>query len=147
MDAGLGITAHAGEFSKANIEAALKLPGITRMGHGVHAASNPGLTDKLIEAGVTLEGCLTSNVVLGAVPSLEEHPIRRLMEAGIPVTLASDDPVRLNTSIGREYEIAMSLGFGTDQLMEMSANAVRASFTRPSRKESLLRSLELNFPR
>ncbi len=85
---------------------------------------------------MTLECCLTSNVVLGAVPSLEEHPIRRLVEAGIPVTLASDDPVRLNTSIGREYEIAASLGFGTDQLMEMSANAIRASFTRPSRRIS-----------
>ncbi len=51
VDAGLGITAHAGEFSKANIEAALKLPGITRMGHGVHAASSSNLIDKILEAG------------------------------------------------------------------------------------------------
>ena len=140
VDAGLGITAHAGEFGMANIEAALKLPGVTRMGHGLHAASSTRLTDKVLQSGVTLECCLTSNVVLGAVSSLRDHPIRKLMDAGIPVTLASDDPIRMCTSIGREYKLAMSLGFGSDQLMEMTVNGIRASFARPSRRESLLLS-------
>lgn len=130
VDAGLGITAHAGEFNTSNIAAALDLPGITRMGHGVYAASSPILVDRLLAAEVTLECCLTSNVTLGAVPSLEDHPIRDFMDAGIPVTLATDDPVRLCTSIGREYEIAMSLGLEIDQVAAMTANAVRASFTR-----------------
>lgn len=129
-DAGLGITAHAGEFNTCNIAAALDLPGITRMGHGVYAASSPPLLDRLLKAGVTLECCLTSNVTLGAVPSLEDHPIGQFMDAGIPVTLATDDPVRLCTSIGHEYEIALSLGFGTDKLAEITANATRASFIR-----------------
>ena len=140
VDAGLGITAHAGEFGMANIEAALKLPGVTRMGHGLHAASSTRMTDKVLESGVTLECCLTSNVVLGAVSSLRDHPIRKLMDAGIPVTLASDDPIRMCTSIGREYKLAMSLGFGSDQPMEMTINGIRASFARPSRRESLLLS-------
>ncbi len=141
VDAGLGITAHAGEFGAANIEAALGLPGITRMGHGVHVTSSQRLIVRVLEAGVTLECCLTSNVVLGAVPSLQDHPIRALMEAGVPVTLASDDPIRLCTSIDREYELAASLGFGTDQLLEMSANGIRASFARPSVRESMLQSV------
>ena len=141
VDAGLGITAHAGEFGTANIEAALKLPGVARIGHGVHAISSPRLIDKLLEADVILECCLTSNVVLGAASSLKDHPIGNLIEAGIAVTLASDDPVRLCTGIGREYELAMSLGFRSDQLVEMSTSGIQASFARPSRKESLLRQL------
>ena len=119
----------------------VKLPGVARIGHGVHAISSPRLIDKVLEADVILECCLTSNVVLGAASSLKDHPIGKLMEAGIPVTLASDDPVRLCTGIGREYELAMSLGFGSDQLVEMSTSGIQASFARPSRKESLLRQL------
>ncbi len=111
------------------------------MGHGVHVTSGPRLIDRVLEAGVTLECCLTSNVVLGAVSSLEDHPIRELVEAGVPLTLASDDPIRLFTSIGREYELAASLGYGTDQLLEMSANGVRASFAPQGVRESILRSV------
>ena len=104
------------------------LPTVKRIGHGVHVAADPRLIDMVLKRDVTLECCLTSNVVLGAVSSFNDHPIRLLMEAGISVTLASDDPIRLCTSIGREYEIAMRLGIGTEKLMEMSTNGIRASF-------------------
>ena len=140
-DAGLGITAHAGEFGPANIEAALHLPGISRLGHGVHAASDQRLLAKMVESGVTVECCLTSNVVLGAMPSLDDHPIRQMVEAGLPVTLGTDDPVRLCTSIGREYELAASLGLGAGALAGMSAQAIRASFASPARRASLLQGL------
>ena len=63
--AGLGITVHAGEFSPANIRSALGAPGITRIGHAIHAAFNPALLEELAEAQVTAECCLTSNVVIG----------------------------------------------------------------------------------
>ena len=96
-DTGLGITAHAGEFSIANIEAALMLPTVKRIGHGTYAAADPRLIETVLEKDVTIECCLTSNVVLGAVPSLDDHPIRKLIECGISVTLASDDPLRLST--------------------------------------------------
>ena len=96
-DAGLGITVHAGEFSPANIRSALAVPGIGRIGHAVHAAFKTPLLHELGEAEVTVECCLTSNVVLGAVSSLEDHPIRTFVEAGIRVTLSSDDPVAFNT--------------------------------------------------
>ena len=108
-EAGLGITAHLGEVSAANIEAGLRLPGLNRIGHGVHATTSDELLQQVLEAGVTVECCLISNVVLGAVRSLEEHPIRELALAGVPVTLASDNPVRTCTSISREYEFAGSL--------------------------------------
>ena len=107
---GLGITAHAGEFSTANIAAALRLPGIKRIGHGVHTAATEELLQLVLDSGVTVECCLTSNVVLGAVPSLGEHPIRLLVEAGVPVSLSTDDPVRLCTTIEREYEVGRGPG-------------------------------------
>ncbi len=130
-EAGLGITAHAAEFSTANLAAALRMPGITRIGHGVYAAAGDELLRQVVGSGVTVECCLTSNVVLGAVPSLEEHPIRDFVEAGVPVTLCTDDPVRLCTDIAREYERAESLGFGTDDLRAFTRNGVLASFTSP----------------
>ena len=141
-EAGLGITAHAGEFSTANLAAALRLPGITRIGHGVYAAADDALLRQVVDSGVTIECCLTSNVVLGAVPSLEEHPVRDFVEAGAPVTLCTDDPVRLCTSIDREYEVAASLGFGPDDLRAFTRNGVLASFTPPERRSAILGLLD-----
>ncbi len=142
LDAGLGITVHAGEVSAANIEAALRLPGVARLGHAVFATSTPQLLNRVVQSGVTVECCLTSNVVFGGVQSLEEHPIRGMAEAGVPVTLAADNPVRLCTSIGREYDLATSLGFGTEDLVGMTRQAIQASFTSPERKQTLLSLLD-----
>ena len=108
------------------------------MGHGIHAAFNAELLDALGEAGVTVECCLTSNIVLGAVASLEDHPIRTLVDASIPVTLASDDPVALGTSLGTEYELAARLGFSASDLLAFTRNGISASFTSDERKERLL---------
>ena len=137
-EVGLGVTVHAGEFSPANIRSALRVPEVTRLGHAVHAAFDTALLDEMAEAGVTVECCLTSNVVLGAVPSLKDHPIRTFIDAGIPVTLSSDDPVSLNTTIGKEYELAASLGFDTPALLEFTRNGIASSFTSPERKKPLL---------
>ena len=141
-EAGLGITAHAAEFSTANLAAALRVPGITRIGHGVYAAADDELLRQVVDSGVTIECCLTSNVVLGAVPSLDEHPIRDFVEAGVPVTLCSDDPVRLCTDIAREYELAESLGFGANDLRAFTRNGVLASFTSNERKSAILGLLD-----
>ena len=135
---GLGITVHAGEFSPANIRSALGVPGVTRIGHAVHAAFDTALLDEMGEAGVTVECCLTSNVVLGAVPSLKDHPIRVFLDAGIPVTLSSDDPVSLHTTIGREYQLAAGLGFDEPDLLGFTRNGITSLFTSAERKTSLL---------
>lgn len=137
-DAGLGVTAHAGEFSTANVAAALRLPGITRLGHGVHVTATEELLRLVLESGVTVECCLTANAVLGAVASLGEHPIRLLVENGVPVTLNTDDPVRLCTTIEHEYELAASLSFEMDDLLAFTRQGILASFTTEERKAELL---------
>lgn len=140
-DAGLGLTAHVGEFSTANIAAVLALPGLTRIGHAVHAARDPWLLDRAARSGVTIECCLSCNVVLGAVSSYEEHPIRQFTEHGIPVALGTDDPVQVCTTIGREYAIAAALGFSPADLLGFTTNALHASFAPTSRKEAILAEL------
>jgi adenosine deaminase len=143
-DAGLGITAHAGELSTANIAAAARMPGLTRIGHGVHAASDPALMELLVERGITLECAPTCNEFFGVNPILDEHPLVVLVEAGVTVTLATDNPVQLSTDIGQEYALAASLGLSETQLADVTRNAVRASFTSSERKEAMLAALDLN---
>jgi adenosine deaminase len=142
LEAGLGVTAHAGEFSTANIAAALRLPGLTRLGHAVYAASDPRLLDMLVERGVTVECSLSCNVVLGAVSSYEDHPIRRFVKRGIPLALCTDNPVQICTTIGREYARAAALGFSPVELLGFTADAVRASFLPKEHKAELLAAVQ-----
>jgi adenosine deaminase len=137
-DVGLGITVHAGEFSTANLRAALDMPGLRRLGHAVYAASDPRLLGRLVRSEAAVECCLSSNVILGAVPSYEAHPIRQFVAAGVPVTLNTDDPVRIWTTIGREYAIAAALGFSPRELLAFTRNAIQASFTTAARRSALL---------
>jgi adenosine deaminase len=139
--AGLGITAHAGEISTANIAAALRTPGLTRIGHATHAAADPRLLDLLARSGATVECSLTCNVLIGAAASYDQHPIRRFVEYGIPVALCTDDPIQICTTIGREYAIAHMLGLTPAELLEMTRNAVRAAFTTSVRRQTLLEEL------
>lgn len=136
-DVGLGVTIHAGEFSSGDISSALRVPGVTRIGHAVHAVASPELLHEMKAAGVTLECCLTSNVVLGAVRSLSDHPIRTFVDAGVPVTLNTDDPVHFGTSIKAEYELAAGLGFDESDLLQFTRNGISASFTSEERKAAL----------
>ncbi|HKW23722.1 MAG TPA: hypothetical protein VJO13_20245 [Ktedonobacterales bacterium] len=135
---GLGVTAHVGEFSAANILAALRTPGLTRLGHAVHAASDPHLLDAVAASGATVECSLSCNVALGATPSYAEHPIRRFVERSIPVALCTDNPVQVCTTIGREYALAHALGFTPAELLGFTMNAIRASFLTPERKQGVL---------
>ena len=128
-------------MTTANIAAAVQTPGLTRIGHGIHAAYVPALTDLLIERGITLECALTCNAFLGAAPSLREHPLPRLVEAGVKVTLATDNPIQVGTTIGREYLLAASLGITHQQLLTMTRTAIAASFTTPGRRAELLGNL------
>jgi adenosine deaminase len=136
--AGLGVTAHAGEFSPNNIAAALRLAGLSRLGHAVHAVAEPRLLDLLLASGAAVECCLTSNILLGAAPSLAEHPIRRLWEAGVPVVLGTDNPLQFATTIADEYSLAASLGLVAEDLVSISRTAVKRSFAPPALKAELL---------
>src|SRR4051794_29065519 len=126
---GLGCTVHAGEHAGADsVRAALALP-VTRISHGVRAIEDPALVAELAERGLVLEVCPSSNVSLGLFPSYEDHPLGALRDAGVRVTLGSDDPPYFGCSIGREYAVAhQRIGFEEGQLRAMTRLAVEAGF-------------------
>ena len=136
--AGLGVTVHAGEFSPANIAAVASIDGVSRIGHATHAAYDPKLLRLLADRGITVEVCLTANLVLGSVPSLEEHPLRAFLDAGVPVALGTDNPVQFGTSIDREYGQAAQLGLSAGELSDLTRNGVRAAFTSQQRRDALM---------
>ena len=127
--AGLGCTIHAGEWhGPESVRAALKLP-ITRIAHGVRAIEDPELVAELAVRGTVLECCPTSNVVLGIYRSYEEHPLPQLHEAGIRVTLGSDDPPYFGASVAGEYAVcAERMGFSDSDLRDITATAIDAAF-------------------
>jgi adenosine deaminase len=139
-EAGLGCTVHAGEHAgPQSVREGLSLPGVTRVSHGVRAIEDPGLVRELAEREVVLEVCPTSNVVLGVFPDYESHPLPALRDAGVPVTLGSDDPPYFGASIGGEYDVARErFGLGDDELREITRVAVERSFAPPALRERLL---------
>ena len=140
--AGLGCTVHAGEWAgPESVRAALELP-ITRIAHGVRSIEDPALVEELAEREIVLEVCPTSNVVLGVFPTYEEHPLPQLIEAGVRVTLGSDDPPYFGASIGGEYAIAGErMGLGDTLLREVTRTAVNAAFCEETLKPALTRGL------
>jgi adenosine deaminase len=141
-DAGLGCTVHAGEWAGADsVRAALALP-VARISHGVRAIEDPALVADLAERGIVLECCPTSNVVLGVFPSYEEHPLPRLVDAGVGVTLGSDDPPYFGASVGGEYAICRErFGFDDDRLRAITRTAIGAAFCEESLKQALIESV------
>ena len=114
------------------------LPGVTRISHGVRAVEDPRLVQELAERGLVLEVCPTSNVVLGVFASYAEHPLGVLREAGVAVTLGSDDPPYFGTSIGREYAVAAEhFGLGAAELRQITQTALDAAFSPASDRPAL----------
>jgi adenosine deaminase len=141
-EAGLGCTIHAGEWAgPESVRAAFELP-ITRISHGVRAIEDPALVDDLAARGIVLECAPTSNVVLGIYPSYEEHPLRRLHDAGVRVTLGSDDPPYFGATIESEYDVcAERMGFSEDELREITRTAIEAAFCDDELRDALLARL------
>lgn len=140
-DAGLGCTAHAGEMGgpESVWEAITHLP-ITRVGHGVRSIEDVNLIQTLIERDITLEVCPGSNIALGVYPDYASHPFNKLRAAGVRVTLNSDDPPFFATTLGQEYNVNAKQHFGLSEmeLLQITRNAIYASFAEPELKEILL---------
>lgn len=137
---GLHTTAHAGEADgPESVREAVELLHAERIGHGLAAARDPSVVELLHERGIPLEVCLSSNVATGAIRSVEDHPMRTLLEAGVPLTLNSDDPALFGTSLDAEIGLAVrTFRLTIREAAGVLRNAVRASFMSGSEKRPLL---------
>ncbi|WP_176083851.1 adenosine deaminase [Martelella sp. HB161492] len=142
-DAGLKLTVHAGELEGAfSVREALDCLRPDRIGHGVRAIEDDALVRRLIDEGVVLEVCPGSNVALGIYPNFQAHPLRRLFDAGVKVTLSSDDPPFFHTSLSLEYQRAETeMGFSAAEIARMTRTAIEAAFVDEATRDALLARL------
>lgn len=141
---GLHSVPHAGETTDAGtVWDAVRLLGAERIGHGCSAADDPELLDHLADQGIVLEVCPTSNLATGAVDAIEEHPLRTFVEAGVTVTINSDDPPMFATSLNHDYEVAAGL-LDLDEagVAALARTAVRASFAPADVKSRILAEID-----
>jgi aminodeoxyfutalosine deaminase len=141
--AGLRLTAHAGEsVGPESIWSALNI-GAERVGHALTAQQDNELMEVLAERQIPLELNVTSNIKTGCCGGFEAHPVKEYFERGLMVTLNSDDPPMFGSNLLEEYVLAHEkYGFTLDQMRELAANAVEASFLEPERKIALLQAVE-----
>ncbi len=141
---GLRTVAHAGEEGPPeNITAALDVLGAERIDHGVRSLEDPDVVRRLAVEGVPLTMCPISNVALKVVDRIEDHPLPHLIEAGVKVTVNSDDPAYFGGYVGDNYQaLADGLGFGPADLVALARNSIEASFLDAGRKGELLAELE-----
>jgi len=137
---GFRLTAHAGEaLGPESVRAVIDELDVERIGHGVRASEDAALLELLRERGLPLEVCVTSNVMTGVYPSAAAHPIRRLFEAGLVLTVNADDPTMFHTTLSDEYLILLrDLPFTPEELKQLSLNGVDASFL-PDTEKGVLR--------
>ena len=127
--AGLHLHAHAGEsMGPESVWDALAL-GVERIGHGIATVRDPALMCHLRERDIPLEICISSNLVTGVVQRIEDHPVRRLFDAGVPIVLNSDDPAMFRCTLTGEYQLAAErFGFTESELRQIADNGFRYAF-------------------
>lgn len=142
--AGLHSVPHAGETTgPETIWDALNELGAERIGHGTSCVQDEQLLDHLAEHAIPLEVCPTSNVATGMVAAVAEHPVVRMIERGLVVTINSDDPPMFGTTLNREYELAADLlGLDRDGVADLARTAVRSSFLDPAGQAELLAEID-----
>jgi adenosine deaminase len=147
--AGLHVMAHAGEvMGPQSVWGAVEALQCERVGHGIRSVDDPALVERLRQRGVVLDISPSSNLRTGAVPDFEAHPLRRLFDAGVRVTLNTDDPTFFNTTLIGEYQLAAQVfGFGADELVALALNGVRASFLPPDDQARMLSAFQLEYDR
>ena len=140
---GLHLTCHAGESTgPESVWSAINI-GAERIGHALTAVQDPDLLDVLARRQIPLELNVTSNLRTGCCPALHEHPVKRYFEEGLMVTINSDDPPFFGRNLLEEYVLVHEeFGFTLEQMRELAANSIEASFLKPERKLQLLGEVE-----
>lgn len=143
-EAGLKLTCHAGEWGGADMVAdTIRDLKVERIGHGIHAAQDPALMQQIADQGIVLEVCPGSNVVLKAVEGWDAHPIQKLRDAGVKVTVSTDDPPFFHTTMTDEFDmLAKTFGWGESDFVEMNKNALDAAFCDDETRAQLAKRLE-----
>ena len=142
-EAGLHSVPHAGETTgPETVWSALRDLRAERIGHGTSCVDDPALVEHLVLKGIPLEVCPTSNVRTRQVASVRTHPVRQMLDAGVVVTLNTDDPPFFGATLEGEYlAVATELRLGRAEVAALAENAVLASFLPNSRKTSLLEEI------
>jgi adenosine deaminase len=117
--------------------------GVSRIGHGVRAIEDLAVVDMLIERDITLEVCPGSNVFLGVYDKLEQHPIEKLRERGVKVTVSTDDPPFFRTTMRKEYADLMRVfGWDAEIFDQIDSNTMDAAFCGADTKTRIRKLLE-----
>ncbi len=141
---GLGVCVHAGEWGPGeNVQAAILEFQADRIGHGTHVLDSEAVTGLARSKQTPFEVCLTSNVMSGVVYSLESHPVREMLNAGLQVTLNTDDPAIQQTTLSDELALAItSCGFSLQEIARCMLNAAGAAFLPANEKATLVRKIQ-----
>lgn len=145
-EAGLGLTTHAGEIGgPESVRESLDALRPTRIGHGVRAWEDPELVARLIAENITLEVNPGSNIRLGVYPTIAQHPIQKLRDAGVKVTVSTDDPPYFHTTMRREYaDLARVFGWTRADFDDINRTALDAAFCDPDTRARLRTHFEGN---
>lgn len=141
---GLRTSAHAGEAAGAeSIRGAVEALAVDRIGHAIAARRDPSVLALLAERQVPIELCPLSNVATGAIAAIEEHPVRRFWDAGLMLTINTDDPGMFHNSLAGEFMVLHEVfGFDRDEIRTLILNGVAASWQPEDRREALRRKIQ-----
>jgi adenosine deaminase len=143
-EGGLLAAPHGGELAgPSSVRDCLDDLGAGRIGHGVRAAEDPRLMQRLADRQITCEVCPASNVALGVYEKPEDVPLRALFEAGVPMALGADDPLLFGSRLAEQYESARTVhGFSDAELAELARQSVRGSRAPETVKKELLAGVD-----
>ena len=143
-EAGLPLTCHAGEWGGPDMVAdTIRDLKVARIGHGIGAAKDPALMEQIAEQGIVLEVCPGSNVVLNAVNSWANHPIVKLRDRGVKVTVSTDDPPFFHTTMTAEYDMLQrTFGWDESDFKTINETALAAAFCDENTRARVAKRLE-----
>ena len=144
---GIPVTIHAGEAGGAdNIYEAVENLGATRIGHGIRLREDKHVFDLVRQRGIALEICVTSNIQTKAASSFDTHPIREYFDAGLAVTVNTDNTTVSNTNLTREFKILEDrYGFTHNEMKKLVLNAAQAAFLDEAEKKKLIKNISDEF--